>query len=79
MRFLGIILRLLRLEVSIYDVNIAIQFQATFARGGGGGVGYNPLEVTVNGKEENSYYFFCPDYVQEFGFCTKNFPSPLKI
>ncbi len=50
MRFLGIVLRVLRLEVSIYDVCIANQFQATFDQGGGG----NPLvEVTVNSKEEN--------------------------
>ncbi len=39
MRFLDIILSILRLEVSLYDVNIAIQFQAPFARGGGGGGG----------------------------------------
>ncbi len=47
LRFLGIILRVLRLEVSVYNVYI----QTTFAQGGGG----DPLvEVTVNGKEENS-------------------------
>jgi hypothetical protein len=41
LRFLGIILRVLRLEVSVYNVYIANQFQTTFARGagvGGGGV-----------------------------------------
>ncbi len=26
---------------------------------------YNPLEITVNSKEED----FCPTYVQEFGLC----------
>ncbi len=31
MRFLGIILRVLRLEVSVYNVYITNQFQATFA------------------------------------------------
>ncbi len=54
MRFLGIILRVLRLEVAIYNVYITNQFQATFARG----VGINQLEeVTVNTKEENSEDF----------------------
>jgi hypothetical protein len=45
-------LRVLRLEVSVYNVYITNQFQSTFAQGGGG---ENPLvEVTVNSKEENS-------------------------
>jgi hypothetical protein len=35
-RFLGIILRVLRLEVSVYKVYIANQFQTTFAQEGGG-------------------------------------------
>jgi hypothetical protein len=65
MKFLSIILRVIRLEVSVYNVYITKQFQTTFARGGGGGGVVNPLEeVTVNSKEENSY---CPSYVQEFG------------
>ncbi len=38
LRFLGIILRVLRLEVSVYNVYITNQFH--FARGGGGGGGY---------------------------------------
>ncbi len=47
-RFLGIFLRVLRLEVFVY--NVSNQFQTTFAQGGG-----IPLvEVTVNSKEENS-------------------------
>jgi hypothetical protein len=37
LRFLGIILRVLRLEVSVYNVYITNSFQTTFARGGGGG------------------------------------------
>ncbi len=50
LRFLGIILRVLRLEVSVYNVYITHQFKTTSAQGGG-----DPLvEVTVNGKEENS-------------------------
>ncbi len=41
MRFLGIILKVLRLEVFVYNVYITNQFQ-------------NPLaQVTVNSKEEN--------------------------
>jgi hypothetical protein len=35
---MGIILRVLRLEVSVYNVYITNQFQTTFAQGGGGGV-----------------------------------------
>ncbi len=47
--------------------------------GGGGGGGLNPLvEVTMNSKKEKSWYF-CPNYVQEFGFrsmwCKKNYKS----
>jgi hypothetical protein len=62
---MGIILRVLRLEVSVYNVYITDQFQTTFTRGGGGGV--NPLEeVAVYCKEEN-LEDFCPKYVQEFG------------
>jgi hypothetical protein len=54
LRFLGIILRVLRLEVFVYNVYAYIRnhFQPTFAQGGGGG---NLLvELTVNGKEEHS-------------------------
>jgi hypothetical protein len=57
LRFLGIILRFLRLEVSVYNVYITNQFQATFASsGGGGGEGgiKSIVEVNVNSKEENS-------------------------
>jgi hypothetical protein len=36
--FLGIILRVLKLEVSVYNVYITNQFQTTFAGGGGEGV-----------------------------------------
>jgi hypothetical protein len=66
LRFQGIILRVLRLEVSVYNVYIANQFQTSFAQGVGG----DPLaQLTVNSKEENSYDF-CPKYVQEFGLRT---------
>ncbi len=34
LRFLGLILRVLRLEVSVYNVFITNQFQTTFAHGG---------------------------------------------
>jgi hypothetical protein len=37
LRVLDIILRGLRLEVSLYNVCITNQFQTTFAQGGGGG------------------------------------------
>ena len=37
--FLGIILRLLRLKVSLYNVYISNQFQTTFEGGVGGGGG----------------------------------------
>ncbi len=39
LRFLGIILRVPRLEVSVYNVYITDQFQITFGQGGGGGGG----------------------------------------
>jgi hypothetical protein len=37
LKFLGIILRVLRLEVSVYNVYITNQFKTTFSRWGGGG------------------------------------------
>jgi hypothetical protein len=39
LRFLGIILKVLRLEDSVYHVYITNQFQATFSQGGWGGGG----------------------------------------
>jgi hypothetical protein len=39
LRFLGIILRVLRLGVFIYNVYNTNQFPTTFAGGGGGGTG----------------------------------------
>jgi hypothetical protein len=60
LRFLGIILRVLRLEVSVYNVYITNPFQTTVAQGGGGGGRgeKNPLvEVTVKSKEENTEDF----------------------
>jgi hypothetical protein len=59
LRFLGIILRLLRLEVSIYKAYITIQFKTTFDQGEGGVV-KSIVDVPVNSE-------FCPNYVQEFG------------
>jgi hypothetical protein len=54
----------LRLEVSVYNVDITNQFQQLLLKRRGG---VNLLvEVTVNGEEENSQAF-CPNYVQEFG------------
>ncbi len=50
LRFLGIILTVLRLEVSVYNVYMTNQFQATFAEGGGGDL---LVELTVNSKEKN--------------------------
>jgi hypothetical protein len=46
LRFLGIILRFLGLEVSIYNVYITNQCLVTFAQN-------SLVEVTVNGKQEN--------------------------
>ncbi len=55
LRFLGIILKVLRLEVSVCNVYMTNKFQNTFAwEGGGGGVSNPLIEVTVNSKEENS-------------------------
>ncbi len=56
---MGIILRVLRLEVSIQNVDITNQFQTTFAPGGGGGV-KSLVQVTVNSKEEISFKIFIP-------------------
>jgi hypothetical protein len=51
-----IILRVLRLEVSVYNVYITNEFQTIFfSRSGGRGVkSVSTVEVTVNTKEENS-------------------------
>jgi hypothetical protein len=50
LRFLGIILRVLNLEASIYNVYITNQFRSTFAQRGGGDKSI--VEVTVNSKDE---------------------------
>ncbi len=63
--FLGIILRYLRLQVSLLYKTGSNHFCS-----GGGGRG-----VTVNSKEENSYGF-CPNYVQEFGLWTREDRGP---
>ena len=62
-------MRVLRLEVSVYNVYITNQFQTTFDRGAGGGGRVRLAEVTANSKEENSEDF-CPNYVQELGLST---------
>jgi hypothetical protein len=68
-KFLGIILKVLRLEVSVYNVYITnYSFKKIFLKRGGVGL-KSVVEVTVNNKEENSEYF-CPNYVHEFGFST---------
>ncbi len=70
LRFLDIILRVLRLEFSLYNFYNINQFQTTFAQGewGGGGV-RAAVEMIVNSKEENSEDF-CPNYILESGLCT---------
>ncbi len=66
-RFLGIILRVLRLEVSVYnDTMLQIRLKPLLL-GGGGGREYNPLvEVIVKSKEEN-FLRLLNNYVQEIG------------
>jgi hypothetical protein len=61
LKFLGIILRVLRLEVSVYNVYITNQFQTTFAQGEG-----RVKIVTVNSRSK-TLKTFCPNDVQEFG------------
>ncbi len=54
LKFLGIILRVLRLEVSVYSTMLFIlktSFKSILLKGGGGGA---LEEVTVNSKEEKS-------------------------
>jgi hypothetical protein len=77
MRFLGIILRVLRLEVSVYNIYITNQFQPTFARGEG------EVKSVCRGdceysKEENSEVFedFCLNNVQEFGLWVQSQHPP---
>jgi hypothetical protein len=69
LKFLFIILRVLRLEVSVHNVQLQTSLKPLLLRGGGGG-GKSLAEVNVNSKEENSLEF-CPNYVQEFGLCMK--------
>ncbi len=58
-------MRVIRLEVSVYNAYIKNQFHTTFAQERGGGVKCVSIEVTVNSKEKTED--FCPNYVQEFG------------
>jgi hypothetical protein len=73
LRFLGTILKVLRLEVSVFNVYITTQFQTTFTHVRGT---VNPLvEVTAwDSKEENSSDF-SSHYVQEFVLCAWSCPS----
>ncbi len=59
-------MRVLRLEVSVYNVMFTLQtsFKSLLLKGGRGVK--RLTEATVNSKEENSSDF-CPNYVQEFG------------
>jgi hypothetical protein len=58
--FLGRILRVHRLEVSVYNVYITNQFQTTFAQKEGEVKSVS--RVTLDSKEENSQDF-CPNHV----------------
>ncbi len=54
LRFMGVILRVLRLRYPCTMVTLQTSFKALLLKGWGGG-GVNPsVEVTVNSKEENS-------------------------
>jgi hypothetical protein len=55
--FLGIILIIIRLEVSVYNVYTTNLFPTTFAQGEGGVKSVCRVEVTVNSKEESSKIF----------------------
>ncbi len=55
LRFLGIILRVLRLEVSSYNVYITNQFQTTFAQVGRGVKSISKGVCEYCSKEENSF------------------------
>ncbi len=60
LRFLGIILRVDRLEVSVYNVYITNQFQTTFLLKGGEGVkSLSRGDYEMNSKEET---LFRPQY-----------------
>ncbi len=67
MRFLGIILRVSRLEVFVYNVYITkpVSNHLCSRAQGGGGIKIF-IEGTVNSKEENSSDF-CLDFFLEFG------------
>jgi hypothetical protein len=69
LRFLGIILRVLRLQVSAYSVYCTLQIQNSLNPLLLGGGGIPLVDVTLNSKEEN-YQDFWPNYVQEFGLWT---------
>ncbi len=68
LRFLGIILRVLRLEVSIYNVYITNQFQATLLKKEGEGV--KSISRGDCEYQGGKLLRLCPNYVQEFCLCT---------
>ncbi len=51
LRFLGILLRILKLEVSVYNVYITNQLQTTFAQGGWGVKSVSTVELIVQGEK----------------------------
>ncbi len=61
-------MRVLRLEVSVYNVYITNQFQTPFGQRGG----VKSVEVTVEYSMEENSEEFCPNYVKEFGLCAIN-------
>jgi hypothetical protein len=65
LRFLGIIVRVLKHEVSVHNVYITSQFQKPLLLKGGVGV-KSISRDDCECKGENSEDF-CPNYVQEFG------------
>ncbi len=69
MRFLGIILRVPRLEVSVYNF-LHYKYKPILNHYCSGGGGVPLIKMTVNSKEENSEDF-CPNYVQELGLWIK--------
>jgi hypothetical protein len=68
LRFLGIILRVLRLETSVYYVYITNLLKATFAQGGRKSVSRGDCE-----HQGGKLFRLCPNYVQEFGLMGRGF------
>ncbi len=64
LRFLGIILRVLILEVCVYNVYVHYKPVSNHFCSRGRRSKKSVVEVTMNSKEKS----FCPNCVQEFGF-----------